>query len=56
MIDIREEIEPSIWWQIKGDSNFWFDNWTRCEALYYLEGDNSQEEEIEVNHFPSQSA
>lgn len=30
MITMREEIEHDIWWQVKaGNSNFWFDNWTK---------------------------
>lgn len=57
MTQIREEIEPFIWWQLKcGNSSFWFDNWTRCGAIYYLEGDLAQEEEIEVSYFYSFSS
>lgn len=30
MIQVREDIEPYMWWQIKGDnSSFRFDNWTK---------------------------
>ncbi|KAG5631908.1 hypothetical protein H5410_003625 [Solanum commersonii] len=30
LITTREEIEHSIWWQVKvGNSSFWFDNWTK---------------------------
>uniref|UniRef100_M1BH23 Non-LTR retroelement reverse transcriptase n=1 Tax=Solanum tuberosum TaxID=4113 RepID=M1BH23_SOLTU len=52
MINIREEVEHEIWWQIKGgNSSFWFDNWTRQGALYYTEGERAHEEELEVNDF-----
>lgn len=52
MLKIREEIEPFIWWQIKGgNSRFWFDNQTRCGDLYYLEWVLAQEKEVEVRHF-----
>ncbi|KAL3335635.1 hypothetical protein AABB24_031722 [Solanum stoloniferum] len=49
---IREEIEHNIWWQVKeGNSSFWFDNWTKQGALYFIEGENAIEEEIEVKKF-----
>lgn len=52
MVEIREEVEHNIWWQtIDGTSSFWFDNWTRQGALYYTEGDNAEEEGMEVNKF-----
>lgn len=52
ILNIRDELEPYIWWQIKsGYSSFWFDNWTKCGALYFLEGDHAQEEEVEGNFF-----
>lgn len=42
MMEIREEIEPYIWWKVRGgNSIFWFDKWTRCGALYYLECENA---------------
>ncbi|KAG5608379.1 hypothetical protein H5410_019660, partial [Solanum commersonii] len=49
MIQIREEVEHNIWWQVK--ASFWFDNWTKQGALYYLEEQNHAEEEIEVKQF-----
>ncbi|WMV13941.1 hypothetical protein MTR67_007326 [Solanum verrucosum] len=52
MIQIREEVEHNIWWQVKaGEASFWFDNWTKQGALYYLEEQNHGEEEIEVKQF-----
>ncbi|XP_049389010.1 uncharacterized protein LOC125853369 [Solanum stenotomum] len=52
MITIREEVEHNIWWQIKaGNSSFWFDNWTKQGALWYVEENNAVEEEIEVKYF-----
>jgi len=52
MVNIREEVEHDIWWQIKaGNSSFWFDNWTKQGALYFTEGDQAQEEEVEVKDF-----
>ncbi|KAH0644798.1 hypothetical protein KY284_032682 [Solanum tuberosum] len=52
MVNIREEVEHEILWQIKaGNSSFWFDNWTRQGALYYTEGELAQEEELEVKEF-----
>ncbi|KAK4731190.1 hypothetical protein R3W88_024178 [Solanum pinnatisectum] len=52
MVQIREEVEHNIWWQIKdGSSSFWYDNWTKQGALYYIERDNAEEEEIEVKKF-----
>ncbi|KAH0651617.1 hypothetical protein KY285_031747 [Solanum tuberosum] len=52
MIKITEEVEHDIWWQIKsGNSSFWFDNWTRQGALYFTEGELTQDEELEVKDF-----
>lgn len=52
MLKIKEEIEPYIWWQLKGgNSSFWFDNWNRCGALYYLEKELAQEEKVDVRQF-----
>lgn len=49
MTQVRELIEHNIWWQIKARKvNFWFDNWTKLGALYYIEPLNNSEEEIEV--------
>lgn len=54
MIQIREKVELNIWWQLKsGNASFLFDNWTKLGALYYIEGDNIVEEEIEVKEFMS---
>lgn len=48
---IREEVEHQIWWQLRsGEISFWYDNWTRMGALYYLE-DQPGEDEIEVKEF-----
>ncbi|KAH0697743.1 hypothetical protein KY289_015225 [Solanum tuberosum] len=52
MTAIREEVEHNIWWQLKeGKSSFWFDNWTKQGALYYVEGDTAVNEELEVRSF-----
>lgn len=52
MISVREEIEHEIWWQLKsGNVIFWFDNWTKLGALYFLEDDIRGEGEIEVKEF-----
>lgn len=52
VLSIRDDLNTFIWWQIKGGfSSFWFDNWTKCGALYFLEGDHALEEEIEVREF-----
>ncbi|KAG5592596.1 hypothetical protein H5410_043110 [Solanum commersonii] len=49
MLTTREDIEHDIWWQIKsGNSIFWFDNWMKQGALYFIEGERADEEEIEV--------
>lgn len=31
--------------------NFWFDNWTKLGALYFIENNNTSEEEVEVRDF-----
>ncbi|KAH0761396.1 hypothetical protein KY290_017469 [Solanum tuberosum] len=55
MILVRVEGEHQIWWQVlTGNSNFWFDNWTKQGALYYIEGNHAEEEEIEVREFINQ--
>ncbi|KAK6803206.1 hypothetical protein RDI58_000990 [Solanum bulbocastanum] len=52
MIQIREEVEHNIWWQIRnGEESFWFDDWTKQGALYYLEEQNHSDKEIEVKEF-----
>lgn len=39
-IQIRDDLEPHIWWQIKAANLcFWFGNWTRLGALYYFVGE-----------------
>lgn len=35
----------------EGNSSFWFDNWTKQGALYFIEGENAIEEEIEIKEF-----
>lgn len=45
-------MEHNIYWQIKeGGANFWFDNWTKLSALYFLEETNNDEEEMELKDF-----
>lgn len=52
LLEIREEVEHDIWWQIKArNSSFWFDNWTKQGALFFTEGENARDEEIEVKEF-----
>lgn len=52
MIQIREGVEHNIWWQIKTEeASFWFDNWTKQGALYYIEENGLEEEEMEVKSF-----
>lgn len=52
MLEVREEVDHYIWWQIKtGETSFWFDNWTKQGALYYIEDQNVEEEEVEVRKF-----
>ncbi|KAH0665329.1 hypothetical protein KY285_026535 [Solanum tuberosum] len=52
MVELREEVEHNIWWQLKsGEMSFWFDNWTKQGALYFLEDHTVGEEEIEVKKF-----
>lgn len=46
MIATKEDIKHDILWQIKsGNSSFWFDNWTRQGALYFIEGQRADVEE-----------
>ncbi|XP_015169513.1 uncharacterized protein [Solanum tuberosum] len=48
MLEVTEEVDHYIWWQIKiGETSFWFDNWTKQGALYYIEDQNVEEEEVE---------
>lgn len=52
LIKVREEVENNIWWQLKtGNSIFCFDNWNSQEALFYVENENSNEQELEVRDF-----
>ncbi|XP_059284936.1 uncharacterized protein LOC132038264 [Lycium ferocissimum] len=52
MLEARDLIEHQIWWQVrKGDSQFWFDNWTGLGALYYvIPGDTYDERIQNVKH------
>lgn len=51
-MQIREEVDHHIWWQVKaGNCSFWFDNWTKLGALYYIEENNLSEKELEVKEF-----
>ncbi|KAG5575878.1 hypothetical protein H5410_056012 [Solanum commersonii] len=46
-----EEVEYDIWWQVKsGEASFWFDNWMKQGALYYIKEHNGKEE-VEVRQF-----
>ncbi|XP_060195217.1 uncharacterized protein LOC132624456 [Lycium barbarum] len=48
MLEARELIEHQIWWQVrKGDSQFWFDNWTGLGALYYINPGNTYDGRIQ---------
>lgn len=50
-MEIREEVEHDIWWQLKSrTTSFWFDNWSKIGALYFLE-DQPNEFEMEVKEF-----
>lgn len=52
MVKVRENMEHLIWWQIKsGNSSFWFDNWIKHGALYFVDNDQDLEEDIEVKKF-----
>lgn len=52
LIEIKDEIEHLIWWQIKaGSCNFWHDNWTRQGALYFIEDGGHEESDLEVEDF-----
>ncbi|XP_055823945.1 uncharacterized protein LOC129892399 [Solanum dulcamara] len=47
MLEARDLIEYQIWWQVrKGDSLFWFDNWTGLGALYYVNPGNTYDARI----------
>ncbi|WMV54329.1 hypothetical protein MTR67_047714 [Solanum verrucosum] len=51
MLETREEVEYDIWWRVKsGEASFWFDNWMKQGALYYIQEHNG-EEEVEVRQF-----
>ncbi|KAK6781882.1 hypothetical protein RDI58_019678 [Solanum bulbocastanum] len=52
MITIRDEVEHDIWWQVKAEnSSFWFHNWIRQGAVYFLEEGTVRDEELEVKDF-----
>lgn len=52
MIEVREVVEHNIWWQVKsGRSSFWFDNWTKLGALYFIETINNSKEELDIRDF-----
>lgn len=52
MMLVREDMEHEIWWQVKtGHSSFWFDNWTKMGALYFVEGSPIIGEQAEVKDF-----
>ncbi|XP_059288925.1 uncharacterized protein LOC132042393 [Lycium ferocissimum] len=52
MVNIRDAVEPQIFWYLRnGTSSFWYENWTRLGALYYIIPDAAREEEIEVRQF-----
>lgn len=52
MIKMTEDVEHNIWWQIKeGSVSFWFDNWTKLGALYFVDEEVQGEEEIKVKEF-----
>lgn len=51
-MEIIEEIEHDIKWRTKSkEISFWFDNWTKQEALYFIDENKEQIEEIEVKRF-----
>lgn len=52
MVKIKDGVEHNIWWQVKeGNVSFWFDNWIKLGALYYIEAINISEEKLEVKKF-----
>lgn len=52
MVQIRDVVGHNIWWQLKSrKSNFWFDNWTKLGALYFIEPHNSSKVEVEIKDF-----
>ncbi|XP_060182254.1 uncharacterized protein LOC132611915 [Lycium barbarum] len=51
---VRDDVEHQIWWQLKGGtSSFWFDNWTKEGALYFVDNELVIDEEIKVREFTS---
>lgn len=49
---IKDDVEHNIWWQMKGgNSSYWYDKWTGQGALYYVEHERAEEEELEVMEF-----
>lgn len=52
MLTVRELVEHQILWQIRrGESSFWFENWTSLGALYHVFADALNDEEIQVRKF-----
>ncbi|XP_060211629.1 uncharacterized protein LOC132639169 [Lycium barbarum] len=52
MVNIRDVVEPQIFWYLRnGTSSFWYENWKRLGALYYIIPDAAREEQIEVRQF-----
>lgn len=49
---VLEEMEHEIWWQPKvGNSSFWFDNWTKLGALYFINDSPVINDEGEIQDF-----
>ncbi|XP_060181348.1 uncharacterized protein LOC132610954 [Lycium barbarum] len=45
---LNKYFEPQIFWYLRnGTSRFWYENWTRLGALYYITPDAAREKEIE---------
>ncbi|XP_060200400.1 uncharacterized protein LOC132628653 [Lycium barbarum] len=54
LVAVRNDLEHHIWCQLKGGtSSFWFDNWTKQGALYFVDNALAIHEEIEVKEFIS---
>ncbi|XP_059306289.1 uncharacterized protein LOC132057691 [Lycium ferocissimum] len=52
MVLVREQVEHNIWWQMKnGSSSFWFENWTKLGALYYVITESNFDAEVEVKEY-----
>lgn len=49
---IREDIKHEISWQVKeGNSSFWFDDWTKLGALYFVMNTKIDNKEVELQDF-----